>query len=114
MPVLRNRLNLYSFPLKGRGWEGVKPPQAKGGCSEAGWFRRALPSRIPTMQIANIPVEIGKGDTLRCQGWRQEGILRMLENTVHNGEKPQELIIYGGSGRAARNWDSFLMPSSRR
>ncbi len=59
------------------------------------------------MQIANIPVEIGKGDTLRCQGWRQEGILRMLENTVHNGEKPQELIIYGGSGRAARNWDAF-------
>ncbi|HET7716380.1 MAG TPA: urocanate hydratase [Bauldia sp.] len=59
------------------------------------------------MTLANIPVEPQKGDTLRCKGWRQEGILRMLENTVANGEKPAELIVYGGSGRAARNWDSF-------
>jgi urocanate hydratase len=59
------------------------------------------------MTLANIPVEPARGDTLRCKGWRQEGILRMLENTVHNGEKPAELIVYGGSGRAARNWDSF-------
>jgi urocanate hydratase len=59
------------------------------------------------MTLANIPVEPARGDTLRCKGWRQEGILRMLENTVHNGEKPAELIVYGGSGRAARNWGSF-------
>ena len=31
------------------------------------------------MQIANTPIEIGRGDTLRCRGWRQEGLLRMLE-----------------------------------
>ncbi len=60
-----------------------------------------------TMQLANIPIEIGRGDTLRCKGWRQEGILRMLENTLANGEKPQELIVYGGSGRVARNWDCY-------
>jgi urocanate hydratase len=59
------------------------------------------------MTLANIPVEPQRGDTLRCKGWRQEGILRMLENTVANGEKPAELIVYGGSGRAARNWESF-------
>lgn len=59
------------------------------------------------MTLANIPVEPARGDTLRCKGWRQEGILRMLENTVANGEKPAELIVYGGSGRAARNWESF-------
>lgn len=59
------------------------------------------------MQIANTPIEIGRGDTLRCKGWRQEGILRMLENTLANGEKPQELIVYGGSGRVARNWDCY-------
>jgi urocanate hydratase len=59
------------------------------------------------MQLANIPIEIGRGPTLRCRGWRQEGILRMLENTLANGEKPEELIVYGGSGRVARNWDSF-------
>ncbi len=59
------------------------------------------------MTLANTPVEPQRGDTLRCRSWRQEGILRMLENTVANGEKPTELIVYGGSGRAARNWDSF-------
>jgi urocanate hydratase len=47
------------------------------------------------------------GLELRCRGWRQEGLLRLLENTVHNGERPEELIIYGGTGQAARNWDCF-------
>ncbi|MSO94133.1 MAG: urocanate hydratase [Rhodospirillales bacterium] len=61
------------------------------------------------MRRANLPIEIGRGPELRCRGWRQEGILRMLENTLHNGEKPEELIIYGGSGRCARNWDCFHM-----
>ena len=50
---------------------------------------------------------IGRGSTLRCKGWRQEGILRMLENTVANGEYPEKLIIYGGSGKAARNWEAY-------
>lgn len=44
---------------------------------------------------------------LRCKGWRQEGLLRMLENTLANGERPAELIIYGGSGRVARDWPSY-------
>jgi urocanate hydratase len=56
---------------------------------------------------ANMPIEVGRGPELRCKGWRQEGILRMLENTLANGEKPDELIVYGGSGRVARNWDCY-------
>jgi urocanate hydratase len=44
---------------------------------------------------------------LRCKGWRQEGLLRLLENTVANGQKPEELIIYGGTGQAARDWDCY-------
>ena len=47
------------------------------------------------------------GPEIRCRGWRQEGILRMLENTVANGEDPENLIIYGSTGQAARNWTSF-------
>ena len=47
------------------------------------------------------------GLQLRCKGWMQESILRMLENTVQNGIDPENLVIYGGQGRAARNWDSF-------
>ncbi len=40
---------------------------------------------------------------LRCVGWRQEAILRMLENNLHNAEEPDKLIVYGGTGKAARN-----------
>jgi len=52
-------------------------------------------------------IKAARGTTLRCKGWRQEAILRMLENNLENAEKPDELIIYGGTGKAARNWDAF-------
>src|SRR2546422_3741588 len=52
-------------------------------------------------------VKAGRGTSLRCRGWRQEAVLRMLENNLENAEKPDELIIYGGTGKAARSWESF-------
>jgi len=52
-------------------------------------------------------VTVKKGDTLRCKGWKQEAILRMLENNLENAELPEELIIYGGAGKAARNWECY-------
>lgn len=48
-----------------------------------------------------------RGKELACKGWRQEAILRMLQNNLENAEKPEELIIYGGTGKAARNWDCY-------
>jgi urocanate hydratase len=48
-----------------------------------------------------------RGPTLRCKGWKQETILRMLENNMENAEKPEELVIYGGNGKCARNWESY-------
>jgi len=53
----------------------------------------------------NIKAQIGKN--LRCKGWKQEAILRMLENNLENAEIPEELIIYGGTGKAARNWECY-------
>src|SRR6202795_2290645 len=46
---------------------------------------------------------------LRCRGWQQEAALRMLENNLHPdvAERPEELVVYGGIGRAARNWECF-------
>src|SRR6267143_416575 len=52
-------------------------------------------------------VKAARGPKLRCHGWRQEAILRMLENNLENAEKPDQLIIYGGTGKAARNWEAF-------
>jgi urocanate hydratase len=53
------------------------------------------------------PVHPATGPDLRCRGWRQEGLLRLLENTVANGERPEDLVIYGGTAQAARDWASF-------
>ncbi len=52
-------------------------------------------------------VKAERGTTLRCKGWRQESILRMLENNMENAERPENLIVYGGIGKAARNWESY-------
>lgn len=52
-------------------------------------------------------VKARRGRELACKGWRQEAILRMLQNNLENAEKPEELIIYGGTGKAARNWESY-------
>lgn len=48
-----------------------------------------------------------RGKRLVCKGWRQEAILRMLQNNLENAEKPEELIVYGGTGKAARNWECY-------
>ena len=49
------------------------------------------------------------GTKLSCKGWIQEAAMRMLMNNLDPevGEKPSELIVYGGSGKAARNWDAY-------
>jgi len=54
-------------------------------------------------------VRAARGVELRCRGWEQEAALRMLENNLDPdvAEKPDELIVYGGTGRAARSWEAF-------
>lgn len=52
-------------------------------------------------------VKAQRGPTLRCKGWKQEGLLRMLENNMENAESPERLVIYGGIGKCARNWESY-------
>jgi urocanate hydratase len=49
------------------------------------------------------------GTTLSCKGWHQEAAMRMLMNNLDAqvAEKPEELIVYGGTGKAARNWDCY-------
>src|SRR5205809_2680017 len=49
------------------------------------------------------------GTALSCKGWHQEAALRMLMNNLDPAvaERPEELIVYGGGGKAARNWESY-------
>jgi urocanate hydratase len=50
-----------------------------------------------------------RGGALTCKGWHQEAALRMLHNNLDPdvAEKPDQLIVYGGTGRAARSWEAF-------
>jgi urocanate hydratase len=50
-----------------------------------------------------------RGTALTCKGWEQEAALRMLMNNLDPevAERPEELVVYGGSGKAARNWDAY-------
>ena len=55
------------------------------------------------------PVRAPRGRQISCKGWQQEAALRMLMNNLDPevAERPEELIVYGGTGRAARNWACF-------
>ncbi|MGH9457421.1 MAG: urocanate hydratase [Thermoanaerobaculia bacterium] len=59
-----------------------------------------------------------RGTEITCRGWEQEAALRMLMNNLDPAvaERPDELIVYGGTGRAARNWECFdaLVATLRR
>jgi urocanate hydratase len=59
--------------------------------------------------VAAPTVRAPRGTEISCKGWQQEAALRMLMNNLDPdvAEKPQELMVYGGTGRAARNWDCF-------
>ena len=50
-----------------------------------------------------------RGNALSCKGWHQEAAFRMIQNNLDPevAENPDELIVYGGRGRAARDWPSF-------
>ncbi len=54
-------------------------------------------------------IKAPRGNVLTCKGWAQEAALRMLMNNLDPevAEKPEELIVYGGTGKAARNWECF-------
>jgi urocanate hydratase len=55
------------------------------------------------------PIRAARGAKISCRGWHQEAAMRMLMNNLDEevAENPRELIVYGGSGKAARNWDCY-------
>src|SRR3982750_203362 len=62
--------------------------------------------------IAEAPtrtIRAPRGTELSCRGWQQEAALRMLMNNLDPdvAERPEDLVVYGGTGRAARSWEAF-------
>ena len=54
-----------------------------------------------------MTIKAQRGNQLRTKGWRQEALLRLLENVLENAEDPDNLIVYGALGKAARDWSSY-------
>src|SRR5262245_60393167 len=63
-----------------------------------------MPTSAPSQ-----PIRAPRGKDISCLGWHQEAAMRMLMNNLDPevAERPQELIVYGGSGKAARNWECY-------
>jgi urocanate hydratase len=56
-----------------------------------------------------VPVRAPRGTSISCKGWQQEAAMRMLMNNLDEevAENPRKLVVYGGSGRAARSWEAY-------
>src|ERR1700723_2082695 len=61
------------------------------------------------MSQTTTVIRAPRGREISCKGWHQEAALRMIHNNLDPevAEKPDELIVYGGTGRAARSWECF-------
>src|ERR1039458_10249338 len=62
-----------------------------------------------TTDASHPAVRAPRGTQLSCKGWQQEAALRMLMNNLDPevAERPDDLIVYGGTGRAARSWEAY-------
>jgi urocanate hydratase len=68
-----------------------------------------MPVETEINQHTYTPVKAPRGTAVSCKGWQQEAAMRMLMNNLDEevGERPRDLVVYGGTGRAARNWECF-------
>jgi urocanate hydratase len=69
------------------------------------------PSTGPSTGTSSGPREVRapRGPSITCKGWQQEAAMRMLMNNLDPevAERPEDLVVYGGTGRAARSWPAF-------
>ncbi|HEY6937045.1 MAG TPA: urocanate hydratase, partial [Terriglobales bacterium] len=68
-----------------------------------------MPVETEIHSAAYTPIRAPRGTALSCQGWQQEAAMRMVMNNLDEevGERPRDLVIYGGTGKAARNWECY-------
>src|SRR6266540_1890456 len=61
------------------------------------------------MATAEKTIRAPRGSKRSCKGWTQEAAMRMLMNNLDPdvAERPEDLVVYGGTGKAARDWESF-------
>ena len=72
-------------------------------------IRMPTVTEIPASTSSAEKIRAPRGTALSCKGWQQEAAMRMLMNNLDEdvAERPQDLVVYGGTGKAARNWDCY-------
>jgi urocanate hydratase len=68
-----------------------------------------MPTDTEITRPTYTPQRAPRGNAISCKGWQQEAAMRMLMNNLDEevAERPSDLVIYGGTGKAARNWDCY-------
>ena len=65
-----------------------------------------MPVETEITSSTYTPIRAPRGTSITCKGWQQEAAMRMLMNNLDEevAERPKDLVVYGGTGRAARSW----------
>ena len=102
-------MSIAKLSSKGPGAAAAAASAVEGG-TEAGVAHRdpALPAQVYSEQG---PFRAPRGTALSCRGWGQEAALRMLLNNLDPevAERPEDLVVYGGTGRAARSHEALAV-----
>src|SRR5246127_3214772 len=104
----RAKARLYERLRKSSG--GIKPLlHLRAGKMRCGEMAMSTVKTVAETGLSKGPFRAARGTEISCKGWQQEAALRMLMNNLDPevAEKPEELVVYGGTGKAARNWECF-------
>jgi urocanate hydratase len=68
-----------------------------------------MPVETEITPATYTPIRAPRGNAISCKGWQQEAAMRMLMNNLDEevAERPRDLVVYGGTGRAARSWEAY-------
>src|ERR1700716_1315930 len=68
-----------------------------------------MPVETDITPLTYTPIRAPRGNQITCKGWQQEAAMRMLMNNLDEevAERPKDLVVYGGTGRAARSWEAY-------
>ncbi len=85
----------------------MPPLQTNLSCPSRTQYHEFMP--VETLTRSSTSIRAPRGNQITCKGWHQEAAMRMLMNNLDEevAERPKDLVVYGGTGRAARNWEAY-------
>src|SRR5215475_2728800 len=88
-PQISNLSRRHLYPTSGGKYHGIMP--------------------VETEVHSPTSIRAPRGTQITCKGWQQEAAMRMLMNNLDEevAERPKDLVVYGGTGRAARSWEAY-------